>query len=88
MTDSTISADNTGSADSTAATEHWAARLAELSARHSVPGANLGILHRGRLIVETATGWANSGAGIEETTEFILKICSISNVLYKCFSMW
>ncbi|MEU7182051.1 serine hydrolase domain-containing protein [Streptomyces celluloflavus] len=80
MTDSTISADNTGSADSTAATEHWAARLAELSARHSVPGANLGILHRGRLIVETATGWANSGAGIEATTETLFQIGSISKV--------
>ncbi|WP_411146716.1 serine hydrolase domain-containing protein [Streptomyces sp. x-80] len=71
--------DGTERTDSTTTAGHWAARLAELSARHSVPGANLGILHRGR-VTEAATGWANSGTGIEATTDTLFQIGSISKV--------
>ncbi|WP_251020355.1 serine hydrolase [Streptomyces sp. ISL-98] len=60
-------------------TGHWPARLAELAARHGVPGASLGILSRGQL-TEAATGLANAGAGIEATTETLWQIGSISKV--------
>lgn len=76
MTDATATTDP--STDRTAA--HWAARLHELAARHHVPGASLGILHRGRLIAEAATGTANLDAGIEATTDTLFQIGSISKV--------
>ncbi|SEM29903.1 serine hydrolase domain-containing protein [Streptacidiphilus jiangxiensis] len=61
-------------------TAHWAARLHELAARHHVIGASLGILHRGRLIAEAATGTANLDAGTEATTDTLFQIGSISKV--------
>ncbi|MFF2958901.1 serine hydrolase domain-containing protein [Streptomyces sp. NPDC057963] len=66
--------------DTTALSARWTARLAELADRHSVPGANLGILHRGELIAEAAVGLANTEAGIEATTDTLFQIGSISKV--------
>ncbi|MFJ6139713.1 serine hydrolase domain-containing protein [Kitasatospora sp. NPDC092286] len=60
-------------------TAHWAGRLAELAARHSVPGASLAIWHHGRQI-EAATGFANADARIEATTDTLWQIGSISKV--------
>ncbi len=59
--------------------DHWASRLAELTHRHRVPGAALGIWHQGRL-VEAAAGLANLDAGIEATTDTLWQIGSISKV--------
>ena len=78
MTETTDTTDTTAATDPTAA--HWAARLAELATRNGVPGASLGILHRGRLIAEAATGTANLDAGIEATTDTVFQIGSISKV--------
>ncbi|MFF9349453.1 serine hydrolase domain-containing protein [Streptomyces sp. NPDC014734] len=77
MTDTTDTTDTTGATDLSA---HWTARLAELSARHSVPGASLGIMHRGELVAEAAVGLANTEAGIETTTDTLFQIGSISKV--------
>lgn len=66
--------------DTTDLSARWTARLTELAARHSVPGANLGILHRGELIAEAAAGLANTDAGIETTTDTLFQIGSISKV--------
>ncbi|MFI0711438.1 serine hydrolase domain-containing protein [Streptomyces inhibens] len=66
--------------DITERSAHWTARLTELIARHSVPGASLGIVHRGELIAEAAAGLANAEAGIETTTDTLFQIGSISKV--------
>jgi CubicO group peptidase (beta-lactamase class C family) len=73
-----IMTDTTDTTDAT--TAHWAARLAELTAKNGVAGANLGILHRGEVIVQAAAGMANIDAGIEATTETLFQIGSISKV--------
>ncbi|GAB2699019.1 serine hydrolase domain-containing protein [Kitasatospora kifunensis] len=59
--------------------DHWTYRLAELTVRHSVPGATLGIWHRGRLI-EAAAGLANADERIEATPDTVWQIGSISKV--------
>ncbi|WP_220377865.1 serine hydrolase domain-containing protein [Streptomyces inhibens] len=66
--------------DTTDLSARWTARLTELIARHSVPGAGLGIVHRGELIAEAAAGLANTEAGIEATTDTLFQIGSISKV--------
>ncbi|MER8047684.1 serine hydrolase domain-containing protein [Streptomyces sp. NPDC094032] len=58
---------------------HWSARLTELAARHSVPGAGLGIWYQGRQI-EAVTGLANAGARIEATTDTLWQIGSLTKV--------
>ncbi|WP_217370612.1 serine hydrolase domain-containing protein [Nonomuraea antri] len=75
MTESTTAESTT--AEST--TGRWRSRLAELAAEHGVPGASLGILHRGEL-TETATGLANVAARIEATTDTLWQIGSITKV--------
>ncbi|MEV7529541.1 serine hydrolase domain-containing protein [Streptomyces hydrogenans] len=60
-------------------TAHWTARLTALAARHSVPGAGLGIWYQGRRI-EAAAGLANAGARIEATTDTLWQIGSITKV--------
>ncbi|MFF3629855.1 serine hydrolase domain-containing protein [Streptomyces sp. NPDC002164] len=75
MTDTTDTADTT-----TDLSAHWTVRLAELAARHSVPGASLGILHSGELVAEAAVGLANTEAGIGATTDTLFQIGSISKV--------
>lgn len=75
MTDTT---DTTGTTTDLSA--HWTARLAELAARHSVPGASLGVLHRGELVAETAVGLANTRAGIEATPDTLFQVGSITKV--------
>ncbi|MER5985139.1 serine hydrolase domain-containing protein [Streptomyces sp. NPDC001787] len=61
-------------------TARWSARLAELAARHRVPGANLAVLHRGEVIIETAVGMANVEAEITATPDTLFQIGSISKV--------
>ncbi|WP_426366847.1 serine hydrolase domain-containing protein [Streptomyces sp. E-08] len=60
-------------------TAHWSARLAELAARHAVPGAGLGIWFQGQQ-TEAATGLANAGARIEATTDTLWQIGSVTKV--------
>ncbi|WP_335936195.1 serine hydrolase domain-containing protein [Streptomyces sp. PTD5-9] len=79
MTETTETAADT-TTTTTDLSAHWTARLAELAARHSVPGASLGILHRGELVAEAATGLANTEAGIGTTTDTLFQIGSISKV--------
>jgi CubicO group peptidase (beta-lactamase class C family) len=63
---------------------HWQRRLAELAARHKVPGAVLGILrvHDGweDELVEAAYGVLNKGTGVTTTSDSVFQIGSISKV--------
>jgi dipeptidyl aminopeptidase/acylaminoacyl peptidase/CubicO group peptidase (beta-lactamase class C family) len=64
---------------------HWQRRLAELAARHRVPGAVLGILRVGRAgadddLVEAAYGVLNVDTGVETTTDSVFQIGSMSKV--------
>lgn len=67
---------------------HWQRRLETLAARHTVPGASLGIL---RLeadgadagadeLVEAACGVTNTGTGVPVTTDTVFQIGSITKV--------
>lgn len=64
---------------------HWLARLTELTKKHGVPGAQLGILRVGRDGAEdelftTATGVLHLGTGQPATTDSVWQIGSISKV--------
>ncbi|NEB81025.1 serine hydrolase, partial [Streptomyces sp. SID14478] len=58
---------------------HWQRRLAELAARHRVPGAVLGI-RRGADVVEAAYGVLNKDTGVATTTDSLFQIGSITKV--------
>lgn len=58
---------------------HWRVRLAELAARHGVPGAVLGIGH-GDGIIEVACGVLNTATGVAATTDSLFQIGSITKV--------
>ncbi|GGB28984.1 serine hydrolase [Flexivirga endophytica] len=62
---------------------HWQRRVAELSRRHKVPGAQLGILRLGEAddeLVEAATGVLNVDTGAEVRPESLFQIGSITKV--------
>jgi dipeptidyl aminopeptidase/acylaminoacyl peptidase len=62
---------------------HWQRRLTELAERHSVPGAQLGILRLGADeddVVRSAFGVLNIDTGTPATTDSIFQIGSISKV--------
>ncbi|GGU14347.1 serine hydrolase domain-containing protein [Nocardioides albus] len=64
---------------------HWLTRLTELTKKHGVPGAQLGILRLGRDGAEdelftTATGVLHLGTGQPATTDSVWQIGSISKV--------
>ncbi|MFD8570344.1 serine hydrolase [Streptomyces sp. NPDC059639] len=58
---------------------HWERRLAELAARHQVPGAVLGISRGDDLAVAT-TGVLNKDTGVEVTEDSLFQIGSITKV--------
>jgi CubicO group peptidase (beta-lactamase class C family) len=51
-------------------------RLGDLLAEHKVPGAVLGVLHKGE-VIEVAAGVANLNTGIETTTDTVFQIGSM-----------
>ena len=64
---------------------HWQTRLVELTKKHGVPGAQLGILRIGRdgaqdEQVTLATGVLHLGTGQPATTDSVWQIGSISKV--------
>src|SRR5262249_57805354 len=63
---------------------HWQQRLDELSERHRVPGAALGILRvrpgREDDRVEVATGILNKETGVEATADSVFQIGSMTKV--------
>src|SRR5262249_56919829 len=63
---------------------HWQQRLDELSQRHGVPGAALGILRvrpgRDDDRVEVATGILNKETGVEATADSVFQIGSMTEV--------
>ena len=63
---------------------YWQHRLADLTGRHQVPGASLGILRlrRGQPdeVIKTACGYANFPAKIEATTDTLFQVGSVSKV--------
>ncbi len=64
--------------------DHWERRLAKLAERHSVPGAQLGILRytpgREDELVEAAFGTLNLATGAPATTTSVFQIGSITKV--------
>jgi dipeptidyl aminopeptidase/acylaminoacyl peptidase len=64
--------------------DHWQRRLAELAARHNVPGAALGILRfrpgREDEVVEAVHGVVNMATGVEATTDSVFQIGSMTKV--------
>ncbi|MEU6761863.1 serine hydrolase [Streptomyces sp. NPDC046853] len=58
---------------------HWERRLAELTARHRVPGAVLGI-SRGDDVVLAAGGVLHKGTGVRTTEDSLFQIGSITKV--------
>ena len=65
-------------------TQHWQSRLADLAARHKVPGATLGILRlqpeREDEVVEAAYGVLNKVTGVETTADSVFQIGSVTKV--------
>ncbi|MGH3349444.1 MAG: serine hydrolase domain-containing protein [Nocardioides sp.] len=66
-------------------TAHWETRLTELTKKHGVPGAQLGILRVGRdgaddELFTTATGVLHTATGQPATTDSVWQIGSISKV--------
>ena len=65
-------------------TQHWQSRLADLAARHKVPGATLGIRRlqpeREDEVVEAAYGVLNKVTGVETTADSVFQIGSITKV--------
>ncbi|MEV6101772.1 serine hydrolase domain-containing protein [Nocardia sp. NPDC051981] len=59
--------------------EHWRHRLAEIAARHAIPGAVLAISHGDRFI-EAAHGVLNVDTGVETTVDSLFQIGSITKV--------
>ncbi|WP_245647037.1 serine hydrolase [Microtetraspora niveoalba] len=57
----------------------WHTRLAELTARFEVPGANLAFLHEGE-VHEFAAGVLNTATGVETTTDSLFQIGSVTKV--------
>jgi CubicO group peptidase (beta-lactamase class C family) len=57
----------------------WQARLAELSARHRVPGAALAVLAGGE-VLDAASGVLNVETGVETTTASVFQLGSIAKV--------
>ncbi|HVL81518.1 MAG TPA: serine hydrolase domain-containing protein [Actinomycetota bacterium] len=52
-------------------------RLSELIAEHEVPGAAIGVLHRGQL-TQAAAGVVNRNTGVEATTDTVFQIGSMT----------
>ncbi|PZF84764.1 serine hydrolase domain-containing protein [Jiangella anatolica] len=66
--------------------DHWRRRLADLAARHRVPGAALGIAF-GAETLEVAAGVANVETGVEATTDTLFQIGSVSKVYTASLAM-
>jgi len=60
-------------------TAHWQERLAELAAKHDVPGASLAILADDELAT-AATGVVNLGTGVQTTADSVFQVGSITKV--------
>jgi CubicO group peptidase (beta-lactamase class C family) len=69
-----------GTEQNTDYARHVADRLAALAREHGVVGASLAVLHRGEIVAEAATGFANLAAGVEATPDTVFQVGSITKV--------